>query len=107
VQSTGEGNPGEESEAALEATISLTGKHRIPALDGAAVSVLFSQEVRRQVLSVPLTALVAIGGGRFALYLRGDGGRRRILVTPGLAAEGYVEVQGKGLRAGMSVETGE
>jgi peptidoglycan hydrolase-like protein with peptidoglycan-binding domain len=106
VESSSEGMGGEESEAAVEATIAVTGKRRIPALDGAAVSVLFTQRVRKDVLSVPLTALVAIGGERFAVYVREGGSRRRIVVTPGLAADGYVEVEGKGLRAGMTVETG-
>jgi multidrug efflux pump subunit AcrA (membrane-fusion protein) len=59
------------------------------------------------VLSVPLTALIAIGGERFAVYVDdGDGARRQIVVKPGLAADGYAEVEGKGLRAGMTVETG-
>jgi hypothetical protein len=105
--SGGEGNPGEEVEPGVEATISVTGKHRIPALDGATVNVRFTQQVRKHVLSVPLTALIAIGGGRFAVYVREDGVRKRIVVTPGLAADGYVEVEGRGLRAGMTVETGE
>ena len=94
--SGGEGGPGEEAEPGVEATISVTGKHRIPALDGATVNVLFTQQVRKQVLSVPLTALIAIGGERFAVYVRGGGARRRIVVTPGLAADGYVEVEGEG-----------
>jgi len=106
VEASGEGQPGEEAESGVEATISVTGKRRIPALDGAAVSVLFTERVRRHVLTVPLTALVAIGGERFAVLVRGSGGHRRIVVTPGLAADGYVEVKGKGLRVGMSVETG-
>jgi multidrug efflux pump subunit AcrA (membrane-fusion protein) len=55
---------------------------------------------------VPLTALVAIGGERFAVYVREAAARRRVVVTPGLAADGYVEVEGKELQAGMSVETG-
>jgi peptidoglycan hydrolase-like protein with peptidoglycan-binding domain len=105
--SGGEGNPGEEAEPGVEATISVTGKHRIPALDGATVNVRFTQQVRKHVLSVPLTALIAIGGDRFAVYVRGDGARKRIVVTPGLAADGYVEVEGEGLQAGMTVETGE
>ncbi len=102
----GEGMGGEESEAAVEATVAVTGKRRIPALDGAAVSVLFTQRVRKDVLSVPLTALVAVGGERFAVVVREGGARRRIIVTPGLAADGYVEVDGERLRAGMTVETG-
>jgi peptidoglycan hydrolase-like protein with peptidoglycan-binding domain len=107
VEASGEGAPGEEPESGVEATISVTGKHRIPALDGASVSVLFTQQVRRHVLSVPLTALVAVGGGRFAVYVREGGVRRQLVVAPGLAADGYVEVEGEGLRAGMKVETGE
>jgi multidrug efflux pump subunit AcrA (membrane-fusion protein) len=105
--SGGEGNPGEKVEPGVEATISVTGKHRIPALDGATVNVRFTHQVRKHVLSVPLTALIAIGGGRFAVYAREGAARRQIVVSPGLAADGYVEVEGKGLRAGMTVETGE
>jgi multidrug efflux system membrane fusion protein len=100
-------DPGEGSEPGVEATIAVTGKHRIPALDGATVSVRFTRQVRRHVLSVPLTALIAIGGERFAVEVRGDAAPRRIVVAPGLAADGYVEVAGDGLAAGMTVETGE
>jgi peptidoglycan hydrolase-like protein with peptidoglycan-binding domain len=105
--SRGEGGAAEEAEPGVEATVSLTGRHRIPALDGAAVSVLFTEQVREHVLSVPLTALIAIGGERFAIYVHDrDGARRQIIVKPGLAADGYAEVEGKGLRTGMTVETG-
>ena len=105
--SGGEGGSGEEAEPGIEATISVIGSHRIPTLDGATVSVRFTQQVRKHVLSVPLTALIAIGGERFAVYVREGDARKRIVVMPGLAADGYVEVKGKGLRAGMTVETGE
>ena len=105
--SGGESGPDEEGEPGVEATIAVTGKHRIPALDGATVSVRFIQQVRKHVLSVPLTALIAIGSGRFAVYAQESGARRQIVVTPGLAADGYVEVEGEGLEAGMRVETGE
>jgi peptidoglycan hydrolase-like protein with peptidoglycan-binding domain len=105
--SAGEGGQGEETEPGVEATVAVTGAHRIPALDGASVNVLFTQRVRRNVLSVPLTALIAIGGDRFAVYASAPhGAPRQIVVTPGLGADGYVEVAGKSLRAGMTVETG-
>lgn len=100
-------SPGEESEPGVEVTVSLTGKTKVPALDGAAVSILFTQQVREDVLSVPLTALVAIGAERFAVVAIEGGARRQIVVTPGLAADGYVEVEGEGLREGMLVETGQ
>jgi membrane fusion protein, multidrug efflux system len=103
----GEGpESGEEAEPGVVATVAVTGRHRIPALDGASVNVKFTQRVRRDVLSVPLTALIAIGGGRFAVYVVEGGAGHRVVVTPGLGADGYVEVTGKGLRAGMTVETG-
>jgi multidrug efflux pump subunit AcrA (membrane-fusion protein) len=105
--SAGGSGSGEEAEPGVEATIAVAGKHEIPALDGAAVSVLFTQSLRKDVLSVPLTALLAIGGERFAVIAIEDGGRRQIVVEPGLAADGFVEVEGRGLRAGMLVETGE
>lgn len=105
--SGGEASQDEAAEAGVEATISVTGMHRIPALDGAAVSVRFTEQVRRDVLSVPLTALIAIGGDRFAVRVREGGAGRQIVVTPGLAADGYVEVEGAGLESGMRVETGE
>jgi len=102
-----EGGPGEEPQPALEVTVSTTARHRIPALDGATVSVRFTEELRRDVLSVPLTALVAIAGERFAVVVDRAGTRRRIDVTPGVAADGYVEIKGNGVREGMQVEVPE
>ena len=106
-EGSGEEAPGEETEPGVEVTVSIVGKTKAPALDGAAVSVLFTESLRRDVLSVPLTALVAVGNERFAVVVIEATQRRRIAVTPGLAADGYVEVKGKGLREGMRVETGE
>jgi membrane fusion protein, multidrug efflux system len=105
--SGGGAEPGEVAEPGVETTVSMAGKQRIPALDGATVNVRFTQRVRRHVLSVPLTALLAIGGDRFAVTVRDGAASRRIVVSPGLAADGYVEVAGDGLRPGMRVETGE
>ncbi len=105
--SGGEAGSGEEAEPGVEATIAVIGKHRIPALDGATVSVRFTQRVREHVLSVPLTALLAIGGDRFAVVVEEGAARRRVEVRPGLAADGFVEVEGKGLREGMRVEVAE
>lgn len=102
----GEGGEGEEAEPGVEATVAVTGHHRIPSLDGATVNVLFTEQVRQDVMTVPLTALIAIGGDRFAVYAVEGAARRQIVVKPGLAAAGFVEVEGKGLRPGMKVEVG-
>jgi hypothetical protein len=107
-QSGEEGVKGEsEAEAGIDVTVAMTGRKRVPSLDGATVSVVFTLRVRRDVLTVPLTALLAIGGARFAVVVEEGSRRRRIEVNPKLAADGYVEVEGDGLRRGMRVETAE
>jgi multidrug efflux pump subunit AcrA (membrane-fusion protein) len=104
---SGGGPPeGEDSEstATIPLTITLRGGRGTGRLDEAPVSVRLAAEVRRDVLAVPVTALLAVAGGGYAVEVAGtDGGRRRIAVTPGLFADGYVEVEGRGLRPGMRV----
>ena len=102
----GEEGPGEEAEPGVEATVAVTGRHRIPALDGATVNVLFTQRVRK---ARAQRAAHRAGRDRrrtLRRLHREGGARRQIVVKPGLAAAGYVEVAGKGLRPGMTVEVG-
>jgi multidrug efflux pump subunit AcrA (membrane-fusion protein) len=75
----------------------------VPHLDKAPVSVELVKAVRRNVLAVPATALVATGGGGFAVQALEGNRRTEIAVTPGMFANGYVEVEGAGLNEGMTV----
>jgi peptidoglycan hydrolase-like protein with peptidoglycan-binding domain len=71
-------------------------------LDSAPVQVRFSSGLRHGVLAVPVSALLALRGGGYALQ-RPDGSL--VAVETGLFAGGLVEVKGTGLSAGMRVQT--
>ena len=93
----------EEGEPTIEVTIALRGRAaRGRGFDQAPVDVGFEADRRRDVLVVPVTALLARAGGGFAVETA-DGGL--IDVEPGAYAEDYVEVAGDGLREGLRVVT--
>jgi multidrug efflux system membrane fusion protein len=71
-------------------------------LDQAAVSVNFSQAQANNVLSVPVTALLATGGGNYAVQ-EAAVPHRLIAVQTGLFAAGYVEISGAGIYPGLVV----
>jgi peptidoglycan hydrolase-like protein with peptidoglycan-binding domain len=95
--------PGDdEGDPTIEVTIALRGKAaRGSGLDQAPVDVGFAVERRRDVLAVPVEALLARRGGGFAVELVGG---HLVDVEPGLYADGYVEVDGD-LREGQTVVT--
>ena len=96
--------PAEEGgDPTIEVTVSLRGRAaRGSGLDQAPVDVGFAVERRRDVLTVPVKALLARQGGGFAVELAGSG--RIVPVQPGLYADDMVEVEGE-LREGDTVVT--
>jgi hypothetical protein len=102
------GSPsGESSESTIPVTITLD--HHVAHLDEAPVSVELVKSIRRNVLAVPATALIATAGGGYAVEalassLEGELGRRvTVPVTTGMFAGGYVQVEGAGVHEGMTV----
>lgn len=88
--------------ATIPVTITLRKDQRVTGLDQAAVSVNFEKQVKRNVLSVPVTALLATAGGRYAVQEAAP--RRRLIpVTVGLFAAGYVQISGPGIYSGLQV----
>ncbi|GAA2608552.1 peptidoglycan-binding domain-containing protein [Paractinoplanes durhamensis] len=86
----------------VPATVTLGRQIAAAGLDQAPVEVQVATASAANVLAVPITALVALAGGGYGLYLL-DGGRRLVGVEPGLFADTLVEVRGD-LREGATVE---
>jgi hypothetical protein len=88
--------------ATIPVTITLRKSQRVTALDQAAVSVNFEKQVQRNVLSVPVTALLATAGGGYAVQDAAPQ-HRLIPVTVGLFAAGYVQIAGPAIYSGLQV----
>jgi len=98
----GGGAAGESgSETTIPVTLALS--RPVPHLDQAPVSVELVKGVRKEVLAVPATALIATAGGRYAIQVLEAGRRVQLGVTPGMFANGYVQVEGPGLHEGQTV----
>jgi len=94
----------EEVDPTITVTLKLTSARGVTALDEAPVDVAISTERAEDVLSVPVTALLALAGGGYGLEVQeADGATRIVAVEIGLVADGYVEVSGEGLGEGTTV----
>ncbi len=90
------------SSATVPVTIELSGHHTGAGLDQASVSVNFAQAKANNVLSVPVTALLATSGGNYAVQ-EAAAPHSLIPVTTGLFAAGYVQISGPGIYPGLQV----
>lgn len=92
-------------ETTLPLTIRLRSTRAAGRLDSAPVSVELARATRRDVLAVPVEALLARSGGGYAVRVRrASGADATVPVEPGLFADGYVELTGGDVRAGDRVE---
>ncbi|XVU26839.1 HlyD family efflux transporter periplasmic adaptor subunit [Actinoplanes sp. CA-054009] len=99
VVETGQGN--EEDTTRIEVTVAFAKSPQ--GLDEAAVTVGFTASERKDVLTVPVTALLALSEGGYGVEVSENGGTRIVAVETGLFAGGEVEVTGGGLQAGTRV----
>jgi peptidoglycan hydrolase-like protein with peptidoglycan-binding domain len=103
-------DPGEGQDAEpttkIEVVIWLTSaKARAAAkdLELASVDVAFTAETRENVLTVPVTALVALREGGFGVEVVSGGRSSYVAVDTGLFASGRVEISGNGIAEGTVV----
>jgi peptidoglycan hydrolase-like protein with peptidoglycan-binding domain len=97
---------GEEAAPMLDLKVRLLERGAARRLDEAPVQVSITTAKVKDVLVVPVTALVAQAGGRYAVEVA-DGERERHLVPVKVGlfddADGLVQVEGRGLRPGQRV----
>jgi peptidoglycan hydrolase-like protein with peptidoglycan-binding domain len=98
--------PGQAAQnATVEVAVTLDRGQAAARLDGAPVTVGFTSSVRRGVLAVPVSALIALGPDAYAVKVVGpDGTRRSVPVRLGVFTGGRVEVSGSGVAEGVRVE---
>lgn len=94
---------GNENSESPTVTVTVALDHPVAHLDEAPVSVELISAVRRDVLTVPAPALVATAGGGYAIEVLSEGHREALPVTPGMFANSYVQVEGPGVREGLTV----
>ena len=93
-----------EEGAVIDVTVSLAKGANVPDLDQAPVSVQIVKQTEKDVLRVPVTALLARRGGGYAVeVVRRDGRHELVAVVPGTYADGYVEIERGKLKAGDKV----
>jgi peptidoglycan hydrolase-like protein with peptidoglycan-binding domain len=103
---SGEGKGGEEETPTVEVTVRPTDPSATGHLDQAPVTVAITSETVKDVLAVPVTALLALASGGYAVEeVAANGVHRLVAVTTGLFddASGLVQVSGSELAAGQRV----
>ncbi|WP_431771367.1 efflux RND transporter periplasmic adaptor subunit [Streptomyces cucumeris] len=109
-EASGDG-PSEGSEDGITVEVTLDGGRS--AVSGedtrATVNVMFVSESRKNVLAVPVEAVVALRGehGGYGLEIVAGRSTRMVRVETGMTADGTIEVSGAGLREGMTVGVAE
>ena len=93
----------QQGQTYFEMTVTLDDPDAAPGLDEAPVDVLVVGDRADGVLVVPVTALLALAEGGYAVEVVTDAGTTLVAVDPGLFADGFVEVTSSELPDGMIV----
>lgn len=95
---------GSQSAPTLELTVTPSAAVHLGSVDQAPVEVALTIAVARHVLAVPITALLALAGGGYAVQVvPRSGSTRLVAVRTGMFSTGLVEVHGGGLSPGTRV----
>jgi peptidoglycan hydrolase-like protein with peptidoglycan-binding domain len=89
--------------ATIPVSVTIADQSKLGSLDAAPVSVTLVSAQAKDVLSVPVSALVALAEGGYGVQIIDGSSTRYVPVKTGMFASGRVEVSGDGITAGTSV----
>ncbi len=84
-------------------TVTFDDPDKVNGIDKAPATVKLTGHTRKNVLSVPVGALLALPDGSFGVQVVEGERTREVKVRLGMFAQGRVEISGKGLTSGMKV----
>jgi peptidoglycan hydrolase-like protein with peptidoglycan-binding domain len=93
----------EKDTTVIEVSVTANDPKKLAGLDEAALDVAFASSQRKDVLTVPVAALLALSEGGYGVQLVEGDTARLIAVKTGLFANGKVEVSGEGVTEGATV----
>jgi hypothetical protein len=96
-------SPDKEPETKIEVIVAIDNQKAVAAWALASVDVTFTASERKNVLTVPVSALVALREGGFGVEVTDGTTSSYVPVKTGLFATGQVEVSGSGIKAGTVV----
>jgi len=91
------------SDARIRVTVSIADQGALGSLDAAPVDVDLVSEERKDVLAVPVAALLALTNGGYGVEIVDGETTRIVAVKTGMFAAGRVEVSGEGIAEGVAV----
>ncbi|MER6461978.1 efflux RND transporter periplasmic adaptor subunit [Streptomyces sp. NPDC001288] len=103
VSSVGSLKNGQEGKKILPITVRLDSPRSVQKLQNADVAVVLKRTAAKNVLTVPVTALVPALGGGYAVQVVDGGTVRLVTVRTGAFANGRVEISGSGVGEGARV----
>ena len=104
AESTTDPQSGEQSDPTIEVTVKLRGSAKVAGLDEAPVAVSIAKATAKAVLAVPVNALLALAEGGYAVEVVDPAGSTHLVrVEPGMFADGFVAISGRGIQAGTKV----
>jgi peptidoglycan hydrolase-like protein with peptidoglycan-binding domain len=89
----------------IEVSVAIDGDADLYKWTGAPVVASITKKLAGNVLAAPVTSLLALLGGGYALEVLESESTRLVAVETGIYADGWVEITGLGLEAGIEVVT--